>query len=168
MKCEIRAFSIDDAEELAAALNNKKILNNLRDGIPFPYTVNDARDYINATLNADKDKEYVFGIVADDRVIGCTGVFRKDNVHSRTAEVGYYVAESYWGKGIGTCALKKVCDFVFKSTDIVRIFAEPFAYNEASCRILEKAGFSLEGILRKNAVKNGKVLDMKLYALVKE
>jgi Acetyltransferases, including N-acetylases of ribosomal proteins len=82
--------------------------------------------------------------------------------------MGYYISEPYWGQGYGTCAVKQVCELIFNTTDIIRIFAEPFAYNIASCRILEKSGFSLEGVLKKNAVKNGDVIDMKMYALVKE
>ena len=108
-----------------------------------------------------------FAITLDDKAIGSIGVFRKDNIHSRTAEIGYYISETFWGKGIGTNAVKQVCEYIFENTDIIRIFAEPFAYNTASCRILEKTGFEYEGTLRKNAVKNGLVLDMKLYSLVK-
>jgi len=87
---------------------------------------------------------------------------------SRTAEVGYYIAEPYWGQGIGTSAVKQLCEYVFQNTDIIRLFAEPFAHNAASCRILEKCGFELEGTLRKNAVKNGVVVDMKMYSILKE
>lgn len=82
--------------------------------------------------------------------------------------MGYYIGEEYWGQGIGTSAVKQVCSYIFGHTDIIRIFAEPFAYNEASCRVLKKAGFLFEGTLRSNAVKNGEVQDMKMYALVKE
>ena len=71
------------------------------------------------------------------------------------------------GKGLGTGAVKQVCNYIFENTDIIRIFAEPFAYNIASCRVLEKAGFEFEGLLRNNAIKNGKVLDMRMYALIK-
>lgn len=168
MDCIIRPWRREDAENLAVALNNKKILDNLRDGLPFPYTANDAMEYINAMLNSDKSKTFAFAITVEDKVIGSIGVFRKDNIHAQTAEMGYYIAESYWGKGYGTSAVKQVCKLVFSTTDIVRIFAEPFAQNKASCRILEKSGFSLEGVLKKNAVKNGLILDMKMYALVKE
>ena len=76
----------------------------------------------------------------------------------------YYIAEKDWGRGIGSDAVKRLCRYLFQNTDLLRIFAEPFAYNQASCRILEKAGFALEGVLRKNAVKNGKILDMKMYS----
>ena len=81
--------------------------------------------------------------------------------------MGYYIAEEYWGKGIMTEAVIQTCEYVFAKSDIIRIYAEPFAYNKASCRVLEKAGFQCEGILRDNAVKNGRVIDMKMYSLLK-
>ena len=167
MECNIRNWKIEDASELAQALSNKKVLNNLRDGLPYPYTTNDARDFIMAMLNADKKTTYPFAITVEDKVVGSIGVFRKENIHSRTAEIGYYVAEQHWGKGIGTSAVKQVCKYIFENTDIIRIFAEPFAYNTASCCVLEKSGFEYEGTLRSNAVKNGKIVDMKMYSILK-
>lgn len=168
MDCILRKWEMADAAALAEALNNKKIQNNLRDGLPYPYTKADAQWYIGEMLNADPNATFAFAIVAEGKVVGSIGVFRQTNIHCRTAELGYYVAEPFWGKGIGTSAIEQVCWYVFAHTDIVWIFAEPFAYNTASCRILEKNGFRYEGTLRHNAVKNGKILDMKLYALVKE
>jgi RimJ/RimL family protein N-acetyltransferase len=164
----IRAWRMEDASHLAAALNNKKVLDNLRDGLPYPYREEDARAYIAAMLGADQNAVYAFAITVDDVAIGSIGVFRKDNIHFKTAEMGYYVAEEHWGKGIGTQAVKEVCQYIFENTDIIRIFAEPFAHNLGSCRILEKSGFMCEGILRKNAVKNGVILDMKMYAIVRK
>ncbi|MEG0367580.1 MAG: GNAT family protein, partial [Coprobacillus sp.] len=93
---------------------------------------------------------------------------RCTNIHSRTAELGYFIGEEYWNQGYTTCAVKQICEYIFENTDIIRIFAEPFAYNIASCRVLEKAGFQYEGTLRKNAIKNGRILDMKLYAILKD
>jgi ribosomal-protein-alanine N-acetyltransferase len=168
VECKIREWQIKDAENLALAINNKKVQDNLREGIPYPYTVEDAKEYITSMLSADKDVTYAFAITVDDKAIGSIGVFRCNNIHFRTAEMGYYIAESYWGKGIGTSAVKQTCRYIFENTDILRIFAEPFACNTASCRILEKAGFQCEGILRKNAIKNEVVLDMKMYAMIKE
>lgn len=139
-----------------------------RDGLPLPYTVKDAEEYITAMLEADKNTTYAFAVTAYDKAIGSIGVFRKDNIHFQTAEMGYYIAEPYWGQGFGTSAVRQVCQYIFDNTDIIRIFAEPFAYNNASCRILEKSGFICEGVLRKNAVKNEKAEDMKIYALLKE
>ena len=165
-RVDIRLWRIDDAPDLAMSMNNKKVLDNLRE-MPFPYTEKDATEYINATIAADKDKQYAFAITYDGKVVGSIGVFRKDNIHRLTAEIGYYIGEPYWGKGIMTEAVRQICDYVFENTDIVRIFAEPYAYNEASCRVLEKTGFKFEGVLRKNAIKNGRIIDMKMYALIK-
>jgi len=167
MQVSIREWNRADAADLAEALNNKKILDNLRDGIPYPYTEKDAKQFIRTMLTAEKDRQYAFAITCDGKVIGSIGTFRKDNVHKLTAELGYYIAEPYWGKGIVTEAVRQVCAHVFAHTDIVRIFAEPFADNAASCRVLEKADFQLEGVLRQNAVKNGQIRDVKLYALLK-
>ena len=168
MTASIRPWRPEDASALARALNNKKILDNPRDGIPFPYTVPDAESFIRSRLDADPDACFAFAVTVDDAAVGSIGAFRQGNIHRRTAELGYYLAESYWGQGIGTSAVKQICCHVFDTTDIVRIFAEPFADNGASCRVLEKAGFILEGVLRKNAEKNGQMKDMKLYALIKE
>jgi RimJ/RimL family protein N-acetyltransferase len=167
MDCIIRKWRLSDASELAVNLSNKKVLNNLRDGLPYPYTVKDAEEYITNMLNSDNDNTFAFAIVSDDKVIGSIGVFRCENIHNRTAELGYYIGEPYWGKGIMTEAVRQTCEYVFAHSDILRIFAEPFADNIGSCRVLEKVGFRFEGLLRKNAVKNGEVLDMKMYALVR-
>lgn len=168
MDIQLRSWKLEDAQNLAVALNNIKIHNNLRDGLPFPYTEPDAEAFIKSMLEADQESTYAWAITADDKAIGSIGVFRKENVHRLTAEMGYYIAEPYWGKGIGTFAVKEACKYIFENTDILRIFADPFSYNIASCRILEKAGFQFEGTLKKNALKNGVILDMNLYALVKE
>lgn len=167
IKVQIRKWELVDAKDLAAALSNKKILDNLRDGLPYPYTEQDGRDYISAMIAADQNDTFAFAVTADGKVIGSIGAFRQDNIHRQTAELGYYIAEKYWGKGIMTEAVKQLCDYVFTHTDIIRIYAEPFSYNIGSCRVLEKAGFQYEGTLRNNAVKNGKVLDMKMYACLK-
>ncbi|WP_373482927.1 GNAT family N-acetyltransferase [Acetobacterium sp.] len=167
MKTKLRKWKMEDAQQLSEMLNNQKILANLRDGLPFPYTIDDAKKYIQAMLDADQDQTFAYAITDEDRVIGSIGVFRKDNIHFQTAELGYYIAEPDWGQGHGTRAVRQVCELIFETTDIIRIFAEPFARNLGSCRILEKADFQLEGILRKNALKNGQTEDMKLYALVR-
>jgi len=119
-------------------------------------------------LAADTQSTFSWAITTDDIAVGSIGAFRKDNVHRLTAEMGYYVAEDYWGKGIVTEAVKLACSHIFNHTDIVRIFAEPYAGNVASCRVLEKAGFTFEGTLRKNAIKNDSLVDMKMYAIIKE
>lgn len=168
MKCRIRKWELSDAKDLAAALSNRKVQGNLRDGLPYPYTEQDGKEFISAMLSADENEIFAFAITVDDMVIGSIGIFRQGNIHRQTAELGYYIAEEYWGKGIMTEAVKQICEYVFVNSDIIRIYAEPFAYNIASCRVLEKVGFQYEGTLRSNAVKNSKVIDMKMYSLLKE
>ncbi len=168
MICKIRKWELSDAKDLAAALSNTKVMENLRDGLPYPYTEKDGTDFISAILSADQNDTFAFAITVNDKVIGRIGAFRQENIHRQTAEMGYYIAEEYWGKGIMTEAVKQLCASVFENSDIIRIFAEPFAHNTGSCRVLEKAGFVYEGTLRSNAVKNGKLLDMKMYSLLKK
>lgn len=168
MNLSIRKWRIDDKSDLAIILNNLKVLNNLRDGVPYPYTERDAEEFIRTMLSENIDSTFSFAITLDGKVIGSIGVFRQNNIHFRTAEIGYYIGESYWGNGYATSAIKQVCEYVFENTNIIRIFAEPFANNKASCRALEKAGFQYEGTLKSNAVKCGSIVDMKMYALIKE
>ena len=167
MNCKIRRWELSDARDLAAALSNKKIQDNLRDGLPYPYTEQDGKEFISAMLAANESDTFAFAITINGKAIGSIGAFRQTNIHNKTAELGYYIAEEYWGKGIMTEAVKQLCDYVFSHTDIIRIYAEPFAYNIGSCRVLEKAGFQYEGTLRSNALKNGNVFDMKMYSKLK-
>ena len=168
MNCTIRPWRLTDTRDLAQALSNLNILNNLRDGLPYPYTEKDAADYIRAMIAADGQDTFACAVCVDDRAVGSIGAFRRDNIHCRTAELGYYLAEEYWGQGIMTGAVRTLCEKLFAETDILRIFAEPFVYNTGSRRVLEKAGFQLEGILKCNAFKNGQIQDMAMYALTKE
>jgi ribosomal-protein-alanine N-acetyltransferase len=160
----IKPWILSDAAELAAALSNKNIQDNLRDGIPFPYTKYNAEEYISVMISADKNNTFAFAVAVDNKVIGSISVFRKENIHRLTAELGYYISEEYWGRGIMTEAVNQICKYVFDNSDIIRIYAEVFARNSASCRVLEKAGFHYEGTLRNNAIKNGKIIDTKIYS----
>lgn len=167
MNCRIRKWQLSDAADLAEVIGNKKVQDNLRDGLPYPYTEEDGREFISAMLAADENDTFAFAITADDKVIGSIGIYRQGNIHRQTAELGYYLGEEYWGKGIMAEAVKQTCRYVFENSDMIRIYAEPFAYNTASCRVLEKAGFHYEGTLRSNAVKNGRVIDMRMYSLLR-
>ena len=167
MKCILRKWRLSDAQDLAVALNNEKILNNLRDGLPLPYTEADARDYITAMLSADENSTFAYAITVNDRAVGSIGAFRQGNIHRQTAELGYYLAEDYWGRGIMTDAIRQLCGIIFETTDILRIYAEPFSYNTGSRRALEKTGFCFEGLMKNNAVKKGKVVDMALHSLTR-
>lgn len=93
MICKIRKWTLSDASDLATTLSNQKIQNNLRDGLPYPYTEQDGIDYISAMLSADENKTFAFAITIDDRAIGSIGIFRQENIHRQTAELGNYIAE---------------------------------------------------------------------------
>ena len=118
MNCKIRKWKLTDAKDIAAALSNKKIQDNLRDGLPYPYSEQDGIDFISSMLSANEDETFAFAITLDDKVIGSIGVFRQKNIHRQTAEMGYYIAEEYWGKGIMTDAVKQICEYVFKNSDM--------------------------------------------------
>lgn len=167
MQCTLREWRREYADALAGLINNLKVQENLRDGIPYPYTTEDANYFLDEMIAADRNRVIAFAVFADDTLCGSISVVRQENIHFRTGELGYYIGEPFWGHGIGTEAIRQICTYVFEHTDIIRIFAEPFAYNGASCRILEKNGFVYEGTLRCNAVKNGRILDMKMYARLK-
>lgn len=164
MQIKLEKLGLKFAKDIEIALNDRKITDNLRD-LPNPYTVDNAIEFIQSVM--DSDEGYFFAITVDSRFVGCISATRMNNIHYRIAEVGYYVIPEYWNRGIASYALKYLTEFVFANTDIIRIFAEPFARNIASCKVLEKAGFIYEGTLKNNAVKNGIIEDMKVYALIK-
>lgn len=164
----LRAWKESDYKELAKVANNKNILNNLRDSLPYPYTEEDAKKYIKTVMNMPEEEGYAWAIHINDKVIGSVGVFRKTDIYHRTAEIGYYISEEYRGQGIMRTALPQACDYIFQNSDIVRIYSQPFAENKPACSLLYKAGFIYEGTMKKNIEKNGVIMDQKIYAKVKE
>ncbi len=164
MRVTLECWRPDFAAALAGTIGDRLVQDTLRDGIPYPYTTADAEAFIGQMRASDANRLIAFAIVCDGTLCGSISVTRQSNVHFRTGELGYYVARTHWGRGIASEAVRQICAYVFAHTDIIRIFAEPFAGNAASCRVLEKNGFVREGTLRQNAVKNGRVLDMYMYA----
>ncbi len=114
MTCKIRKWKLSDAKDLAMALSNRKIQDNLRDGLPYPYTEQDGLDYISSMVSADENETFAFAITVDDKAVGSIGVFRQENIHRQTAELGYYIAEKYWGKGIMTEAVTQIANMFLK------------------------------------------------------
>lgn len=147
--------------------NNEKIAEKLRDVFPYPYTYDDAKWYVNDCIQTGNEKQLCKAIVIDNQAVGSIGIFIKEDVYEKSAELGYWLGEDYWGKKIMTRAVKQLCQEAFEQYDIVRIFAEPFAHNIGSRKVLEKAGFQLEGILRKSVYKKGNIYDSYMYALIK-
>lgn len=167
MDFELRNWKISDAQYVQKYANNKKIADNLRNAFPHPYTLQDAENYINAVIQKDEKCQCCRAIVINGEVVGSIGLFLKDDVYCKSAEIGYWLAEPYWGRGIMSSAIKYLCEFAFKQYDIVRIYAEPFEYNTGSRKALEKAGFTLEGIKKKSIYKNGNFFNSCIYALIK-
>ncbi len=168
MDIRLRKWRLEDAQELAQLANNKKIADNLRDGFPAPYTLDDAVAFLQSCVQQDTSQNHFRAIEVAERLAGGIGLTIGQDVHRLSAELGYWLAEPYWGKGIVTYGVKQMCQQAFATTPLVRIYATPYAHNIASCRVLEKAGFSLEGRMRSYAVKNGQIVDGFLYALVKD
>lgn len=118
-------------------------------------------------LAADRNAVFAYAVCVDGKAVGSIGAFRQENIHFRTAELGYYLSEECWGMGIMTEAVRQLCEKIFSKTNIIRIFAEPFSHNIGSRKVLEKAGFQLEGILKNYVSKDGKIYDAAMYALTK-
>lgn len=155
---------IDDVEKYA---NNKSIIQNLCEPIPFPLLHTHARYYVEQRVLNNEKKQICRAIVADGHAIGSIDLFIGDGIHSKSAELSLWVAVEYQNKGIGTAAIKELCDFAFKNYDIARIFSEPYTDDLISAKILEKAGFNFEGTLKKFIYKNDMFYDCNVYALVK-
>lgn len=155
-------------DELVEQANNRKIADCLRNIFPHPYTKEDALEYLDLVMNKDEHEEYSRAIIVAGRLAGGIGVLFKRDVYVKTAEIGYWLGEEFWGQGLMTRAVQEVCSYIFLNRDIVRIYAEVFAFNKGSARVLEKAGFKLEGRLKNSVYKNGEIHDSLLYALIKE
>lgn len=161
----IRSWRADDVTALVKYANNREIWLNLRDGFPHPYTPESGRNFLGAV--GRQSPPTVYAIATAQEAIGSIGITINQDVHRLTAEMGYWLAEPYWGKGIMSEAARVFSDFAFERFGLLRIYAEPYARNAASCRVLEKAGFVLEGRMRCSVVKDGRIMDQFLYARVK-
>jgi ribosomal-protein-alanine N-acetyltransferase len=160
----IRNWQIQDAAFVAKYANNRKIWINLRDAFPYPYGFGDAEVFISRVNEADPVT--IFAIATESEAIGSIGLMLGKDVHRFTAELGYWLAEPYWGKGIMTDAVQFLTAWAFRELKLHRISAEPYATNKASHRVLEKAGFLREGVLRSSAFKDDKILDQFLYSRI--
>ena len=163
----LRPWSIGDAGQLAVIADNKKIADNLRDGFPFPYSLKDAKDWLNIILPENYPPRF-FAITVDKKLVGSIGIVTKTDIYRKNFEIGYFLAEEQWGNGIATQAIKAATSYAFKDFDIVRVYAEPFSDNTGSRRALEKAGFTLEATLSRNVIKNNIIKDSCIYSVLKE
>lgn len=164
----LRKWQYDDAEELAKAANNPNIANNLRNTFPNPYTIEDAKWFVGDCISKEGKNQITRAIVVDGKAVGSIGVFIKDDVYEKSGELGYWLSEDYWLRGITSKAVAQICREAFAAFDIVRIFAEPFDSNIGSKAVLEKAGFTYEGTMRNGVYKNGEILSYCVYSILRE
>ncbi len=160
----IRHFTIEDAPSIAHYADNRKIWKNLRDLFPHPYSTEDARVFLSSISAAEPVT--VFAIADEKEAIGSIGLMMQEDVHRFSAELGYWIGEPFWNRGIMSEVVRQFVDFSFEKFHLNRIFAEPYTINQASARVLEKAGFTLEGVMHANVYKDGKILDQYLYAKI--
>jgi RimJ/RimL family protein N-acetyltransferase len=164
-RCTLRPWRAGDGASLVRYANNRNVSGNLKDRFPFPYTAADATAWI---AHASGQMPIVnFAIVVDGEAVGGTGIELGADVFHRSAEIGYWLGEPFWGRGIATEVLRALTDYAWATFDIIRLEAGVFSWNPASARVLEKAGYTLEGCLRQGVVKQGRVGDRLIYGLLR-
>jgi len=163
----LRPWSGIDAKKLALIADNKNISDNLRDGFPYPYSVKDAKIWLESILPENNPPRF-FAILSEGVLVGSIGIVSKTDIYRKNFEIGYFLDEKYWGKGIATKAIKAATSYAFSNFDVVRVYAEPFADNPGSRKVLEKAGFVLEATFKSNVIKNGIIKDSCIYSVLKE
>jgi ribosomal-protein-alanine N-acetyltransferase len=161
----LRQPVLKDRRKIAKLADNKKIFDNVRDFFPYPYTEKNAEEFI--TLCRHENPKLTFAIDCQGELAGVIGLVTQPDIYRLTAEIGYWVGEPFWNRGIASNALKLMVDYGFKTLGLVRIYTGVFDYNKASQRVLEKCGFTLEGIFKKSILKNGIICDEYRYAIVK-
>ena len=161
----IRSWEVGDVEAIVKYANNRNVWVNLRDSFPHPYTITNALEWV---FNGKGQKpETQIAIASIDEAIGGIGIAPQTDVYSKSAEIGYWLGEPFWGKGITTMAVKAMTEYTFAHFNVVRIYAKVFEWNQASARVLEKAGFRCEGRLMKSVTKVGQTIDELVYAIIK-
>lgn len=164
-RSSLRPWMPGDEESLVRHANSRVIWRNLRDAFPHPYTLADAERWIqiaNPTTSIAN-----FAIVVEGAAVGGIGLALKDDVFRRSAEIGYWLGEEYWGRGIVTEAAHAVTDYAFATFDLCRVYAGVFEWNPASMRVLEKAGYEFECRMRKSITKDGETIDELIYAVIR-
>jgi RimJ/RimL family protein N-acetyltransferase len=165
MEFELRKWQLSDAPSIVKYANSSKISDFMSDGFPHPFTIEKAIAFIENS--AHNPVNHYFAICVDDEAVGGIGISIQADVHRKNAELGYWLAEPFWGKGLATKSVLAIVEYAFKNCDVIRIFARPFSSNTASHKVLLKAGFKQEAILEKAIVKNGEILDEYVFAIVK-
>lgn len=163
---QLREWKLSDKDSLAENANNINIWNNVRDYFPYPYTIEDGEQFINMVLSKEPPCTD-FTIDVEGKAVGGIGIVLNSDVERISAEIGYWLGENYWNRGIMTNAVKEMVDYAFSHFPIKKLYAPVFDFNIASQRVLEKAGFEKEAVLKQAAIKNSKIIDFHYYGLIK-
>ena len=155
---------MSDLESLVKYADNRNVWINLRDRFPHPYTRRDGQRFIRNMCASEP--ETAFAIATAGEAVGGIGFVLLQDVERVSAEIGYWLGEPFWGRGLATEAVVAVTRHAIAAHGLTRLFAVPFAYNKASCRVLEKAGYVLEARLRRSAIKDGRIVDQYQYAFI--
>ena len=166
MEFKLRKWNLNDVNSLVKYANNHKIASNLTDQFPHPYRQEDGEAFLEMATKDDPVR--IFAIDINGEASGGIGLHPQTDIHKKNAELGYWLAEPYWGRGIMSNAVRQIVDYGFKTFDIERIYAVPFGTNTSSQKVLENAGFILEGKFEKTLYKNGTYLDELVYAVRKK
>jgi RimJ/RimL family protein N-acetyltransferase len=161
MEFILRPWVESDLGSLVKHANNPKIAANMTDAFPHPYTEENGKAFIAMAMRAPS----ILAIEVNGEAVGGIGIHPQSDIMCKNAELGYWIGEAFWGKGIITQAVKQMLDMAFSKYDITRVYARPFGSNVASQRVLEKAGFTLEARIEKNIYKNGVFQDELIYAV---
>ncbi len=162
---KIRLLEQSDASQLAILANNKNVWDNLRDYIPHPYSEDDAVFFINLTKKQDPSQS--FGITYNGELCGVISLIVQQDVYKKSGEIGYWIGEPYWGKGIASRAVGLITEYGFLNLNLIRIYTGVYEYNTASMKVLEKNGYIKEGIFQKAVIKNDQVIDEHRYCKLK-
>lgn len=162
----LRPLEKSDKESLAKSANNRNIWLNLTHLLPYPYTEKDAVEFINFVRK--QSVLYNFTIDVGGNAVGMISCIPEEGVFCGNGELGYWLAEEHWGKGIVSEAIALICSYAFTELDLHRITAQVFAYNKASIHLLKKNGFEQEGILRKAIIKDHKITDLHIFGKLKD
>lgn len=164
--CSLRRWREADAPALHRHANSPEVWHNLRDSFPERYTIEDARNWIRFIATAGPALHLAIEVAGE--AVGGVSLEIGPDIERCSAEIGYWIGKHHWGEGIATAAVRGATEYALAVLPLTRIFALPFLRNPASLRVLEKAGYTREAVLRRSAMKEGVVLDRVLYAFVIE
>ncbi|MDW3196268.1 MAG: GNAT family protein [Cytophagales bacterium] len=166
VEVHLRRLRRADTSELAKLANNRNVWDNVRDYFPHPYSEKDAEFFISSKVS--EDPQITFAIEFEGRFAGIVGLEPQQDVYAHTCEIGYWIGEAYWGKGIATQAVNLATTYAFETLGLLKVYAGVFEFNKGSMRVLEKAGYLQEAILKSSVQKNNMIVDEVRYCIFRK